>query len=54
MNKKKAQKAIGKIWADGGTNLSGGLFKGIDQHQQGTAAEQTATSQANDSAGDVA
>ena len=53
-NKEKAQTAISKIRAGAGTNLSGGLFKGIDQHQQGTAAEQTATAQAHDSAGDVA
>lgn len=33
-NKEAAQKAISRISVGGGTNLSGGLFKGIDQHQQ--------------------
>lgn len=33
--KAAAQLAIDRIQAGGGTNLSGGLFKGIDQHQQG-------------------
>lgn len=33
-NKLAAQVAISNVHSDGGTNLSGGLFKGIDQHQQ--------------------
>ena len=53
-NKKKAEAAVGKIRAGGRTNLSGGLFKGIDQHQQGTAAQQADTIQANGSTGDIA
>ena len=32
--KAAAELAIDRIKASGGTNLSGGLFKGIDQHQQ--------------------
>lgn len=45
-NKTAAQRAISSVHCTGGTNLSGGLFKGIDQHQQlssqtaATAAEQ--------------
>ncbi len=38
-SKEAAQKAISRIKSGGGTNLSGGLFKGVDQHQQGAAAE---------------
>lgn len=33
-NKAAAELAIDRIKPGGGTNLSGGLFKGIDQHQQ--------------------
>lgn len=51
-SKEAAQKAISRIKAHGGTNLSGGLFKGIDQHQQGAAAEHAPAEQALDSEGD--
>ncbi len=50
-SKEAAQKAISRIKAGGGTNLSGGLFKGIDQHQQGAAAEGATAEQALDSEG---
>ena len=39
-NKKVVEAAISGISAGGGTNLSGGLFKGIDQLQQSAMAEQ--------------
>lgn len=39
-NKKVVEAAISGISAGGGTNLSGGLFKGIDQLQQSAVAEQ--------------
>ena len=40
-NKASAQAAIGRVHAGGGTNLSGGLFKGIDQHQQAVPSHDT-------------
>jgi len=52
-SKEAAQKAISRIKAGGGTNLSGGLFKGIDQHQQGAAAEGAPAEQALDSEGNL-
>jgi len=33
-NKKVAAAAISRIVSGGGTNLSAGLFRGIDHHQQ--------------------
>ncbi|KAL0038635.1 hypothetical protein WJX79_000718 [Trebouxia sp. C0005] len=50
-SKEAAQKVISRIKAGGGTNLSGGLFKGIDQHQQGVAAEGAPAEQASASEG---
>ena len=48
--KAAAELALDRIKASGGTNLSGGLFKGIDQHQQ--AAGQGAPSPStNDDSG---
>ncbi len=52
-SKEAAQKAISRIKAGGGTNLSGGLFKGIDQHQQGAAAAGAPAEQALDSEGSL-
>ncbi|KAL3138377.1 hypothetical protein ABBQ32_006179 [Trebouxia sp. C0010 RCD-2024] len=46
-NKAAAQLAISKVYPSGGTNLSGGLFKGIDQHQQVLSSQQAATEQSN-------
>ena len=40
-NKSAAQAAILNVHSDGGTNLSGGLFKGIDQHQQLSPPQQS-------------
>ena len=39
-NKAAAELAVDRIRAGGGTNLSGGLFKGIDQHQQAPEGQQ--------------
>ncbi len=50
-NKEAAEKAINRIRSGGGTNLSGGLFKGIDQHQQGAAAQDAVVAQSQDNAG---
>ncbi|DBA99975.1 TPA: hypothetical protein ACH3X1_013847 [Trebouxia sp. C0004] len=50
-SKDAAQKAISRITVGGGTNLSGGLFKGIDQHQQGAPAAGATAEQASDSEG---
>ena len=33
-SKASAQLAVQQVRAGGGTNLSGGLFSGVDQHQQ--------------------
>ena len=33
-NKKVAAAAISRVQAGGGTNLSAGLFRGVDHHQQ--------------------
>lgn len=52
-SKEAAQKVISRIKAGGGTNLSGGLFKGIDQHQQGVAAEGAPAEQASASEGSL-
>ncbi len=52
-SKEAAQKAISRIKSGGGTNLSGGLFKGVDQHQQGAAAEGAPPEQALHSAGNL-
>ena len=41
-NKAAAQAAILRLQASGGTNLSGGLFKGIDQHQQAATLPEAA------------
>ena len=46
-NKAAAQLAISKVKSGGGTNLSGGLFKGIDQHQQVSASQEAVTEQSN-------
>ena len=35
-NKKVAAAAISRIQCGGGTNLSAGLFRGVDHHQQST------------------
>lgn len=40
-NKLAAQVAISNVHSSGGTNLSGGLFKGIDQHQQQSPPQAT-------------
>ena len=53
-NKETAQQAISRIQSQGGTNLSGGLFKGIDQHQQGLAAPDMPAEQSEDIAGELA
>ena len=49
-NKKVAVAAIDRIQAGGGTNLSAGLFRAIDHHQQHTLldaeTEDTSTSRA--------
>lgn len=46
--KAAAELAIDRIVAGGGTNLSGGLFKGIDQHQQGAAQRAPMSSEHDD------
>ena len=46
-NKVTAQIAINNVRKGGGTNLSGGLFKGIDQHQQVLPPQETVTEQSN-------
>lgn len=52
-SKEAAQKAISRIKSGGGTNLSDGLFKGIDQHQQRAAADSAPAEQALDSEGNL-
>lgn len=42
-NKTAAQVAINNVCSSGGTNLSGGLFKGIDQHQQLSSEQDVST-----------
>lgn len=46
-NKGAAQAAIVNVHSGGGTNLSGGLFKGIDQHQQLSSPQESVTEQPN-------
>ena len=46
-NKAAAQLAVSKVNVDGGTNLSGGLFKGVDQHQQVSPSPGTVTEQSD-------
>lgn len=47
--KAAAELAIDRIKASGGTNLSGGLFKGIDQHQQAAGQGAPSSSSNGDS-----
>ena len=50
-NKAAAQLAIHKVKIGGGTNLSGGLFKGVDQQQQVLPSQETVSEQSNTATG---